>query len=42
MYAEKFRKQVYSSDAEQQTVKEALKIITVRFARFVHNLYTTN
>lgn len=26
MYAEKFRKQVYSSDAEQQTVKEALKI----------------
>ncbi|KAG1717817.1 hypothetical protein EDB19DRAFT_1899773 [Suillus lakei] len=26
MYAESFRKQVYSSDAEQQTVKEALKI----------------
>ncbi|KIK35279.1 hypothetical protein CY34DRAFT_96392 [Suillus luteus UH-Slu-Lm8-n1] len=26
MYAERFRKQVYSSDAEQQTVKEALKI----------------
>lgn len=26
MYAERFRKQVYSSDVEQQTIKEALKI----------------